>query len=59
MKNGLQLVKSRPKSYKIKNNHNFILGIVDDLFYIRHISLMDDYLKTRIGMLVNTPIEIN
>ena len=57
MKNRLRLIRARPNFYRINDNPNVSLGIVDCSIYIRQISLEDDYHKKRMDMLACTPVE--
>ena len=43
MKTRLRLIRARPNFYKISDNPNIILGIVDCLFYTCRSALKDDY----------------
>ena len=57
MKIRLRLIRARPKFYKISDNPNVSLGIVDCSFYIRCIALKDAYHKKRMDMRAYTPVE--
>ena len=59
MKIRLRLIRARPSFYKISDNPNVSLGIVDCSLYTRRIALMDDYHKTRMDMLAYAPVEYN
>ena len=59
MKFRLRLIRARPNSYMISDNHNVSLGIVDCSFYTFRIALEDDYHKKRMDMLAYTPVEFN
>ena len=59
MKVRLRLIRARPKFYKISDNPNAILGIVDCSLYTRGIGLKDDYHKKRMDMLAYTLVEFN
>ena len=59
MKIRLRLITARPNFYKISDNPNVSLGIVDCSFYARRIALKDDYHKKRIDMLAYAPVEYN
>ena len=53
------LIRARPNFYKISDNPNVSLGIVDCSLYTRHIALKDDYQKKRMDMLAHTSVEFN
>ena len=55
----LRLIRARPNFYKISDNHNVSLGIVDCSLYTRRIALKDDYHKKRLDMLAYAPVEFN
>ena len=55
----LRLIRARPNFYKISDNPNISLVIVDCSLYIRRIALKDDYHKKRMDMLAYTPVEFN
>ena len=59
MKIRLRLIRARPNSYKISDNPNVSLGIVDCSLYTRRIALKDDYHKKRMDMLDYTPVEFS
>ena len=43
LKNGLRLIRARPKFYMITDNPNVSLGIVGCSLYTRRIALKDEY----------------
>ena len=53
----LRLITARLKFYKISDNPNVSLGIVDCSLYTRRIALKDDYPKKRMDMLAYAPVE--
>ena len=57
MKTRVRLVTARPNFYKINDNPNISLGVVDCSFYTRSIALKDDYHKKQMEMLPYTPVE--
>ena len=57
MKVRLRLIRARPNFYKISDNPNVSLGIVDFSLYTRRIALKDDYHKKRMDKLAYTPVE--
>ena len=57
MKIRLRLIRARPNFYKISENPNAILRIVDCSLYTRRIALKDDYHKKRMDMLAYTPVD--
>ena len=59
MKVRLRLIRARPNFYKISDNPNVNLKIVDCSLYTRRIALKDDYHKKRMDMLAYTPVEFN
>ena len=59
MKIRLRLIRARPNFYKISDNPNVSLGIVDCSLYTRRIALKDDYHKKRMDMLAYAPVEYN
>ena len=59
MKIRQRLIRARPNFYKISDNPNVSLGIVDCSLYTRRIDLKDDYHKKRTDMLAYTPVEFN
>ena len=59
MKIRLRLIRARPNFYKISDNPNVSLGIVDSSLYTRRIALKDEYHKKRMDMLAYTPVEFN
>ena len=56
MKSRLRLTRARPNFYKISDNPNVSLGIVDCSLYTRRIALKDDYHKKRMDMLAYAPV---
>ena len=56
MKIGLRLIRARPNSYLITDNHNVNLGIGDCSRYTGRIALKDDYHKKRMDMLAYAPV---
>ena len=59
MKFRLRLIRARPNFYKISDNPNVSLGIVDCSLYTRRIALNDDYHKKRRDMLAYSPVKFN
>ena len=59
MKIRLQLIRAKPIFYKISDNPNVSLGIVDCSLYTRRIALKDDYHEKRMDMLAYAPVEYN
>ena len=59
MKIRLRLIGARTNFYRISDNPNVSLGIVDCSLYTRRIALKDDYHKKRMDMLAYTPVEFN
>ena len=59
MKIRLPLIRARPNFYKISENPNVSLGIVDCSLYTRRIVLKDDYHEKRMSMLAYAPVEHN
>ena len=59
MKIRLRLIRARPKFYKISDNPNLSLGIVDCSFYTRRTALKDDYHQKRMDRIAYTPVEFN
>ena len=57
MKIRLRLRRARSNFYKISDNPNVSLGIVDCSLYTRRIALKDDYRKKRRDMLAYAPVE--
>ena len=57
MKNRLRLVRARPNFYKISDNPDVSLGIVDCSLYTRCIALKDEYHNKRMDMLAYAPAE--
>ena len=55
----LSLIGARPNFYKISDNPNVSLRIVDCTLYSRRISLKDDYQKKRRDMLACAAVEYN
>ena len=55
----LQLMRARPNFYRISDNTNASLRIVDCSLYTRRIALTDDYRGKRMYMLAYTPVEYN
>ena len=53
----LRLIRARPNFYKIIDNPNVSLGIVDCSPYTRRTALEDDYHKKRMDMLAYAPVE--
>ena len=59
MKIRLRLIRTRPNLYKISDNPNVSLGIVDCSLYTRRIALNDDYHKKRMDKLAYATVEYN
>ena len=59
MKVRLRLIRARPNFYKISDNPNVSLGIVDCSLYTRRIALKDDFHKKRMDMLAYALVEYN
>ena len=59
MKVRTRLIRARPNFYKISDNPNIVLGIVDCSLYTRQFGLKEDYYKRRMNMLAYTPVEYN
>ena len=59
MKIRLRLIRARPNFYKISDNPNVSLGIVDCSLYTRRTALKDDYHKKKMDMLAYAPVEYN
>ena len=59
MKIRLCLIRARPNFYRISDNPNNSLGIVDCSLYARRIALEDDYHKKRMDMLAYAFVEYN
>ena len=59
VKSRLRLSRARLNFYKISDNPNVSLGIVDFSLHTRRIALKDDYHKERMDMLAYTPVEFN
>ena len=57
MKTKLRLIRARPNFYKISDNPNVSLGIVDCSIYTRRIALKDEYQKNRMDMLAYALVE--
>ena len=55
----LRLNRARPNFYRISDNANVILGIVDCSLYAQRIALTDDYHKKRKDMLAYTPLDFS
>ena len=59
MKNRLRLIRARPNFYRIFDNPNVSLVIVDCSLYTSRIALKGDYHKKRMDMLAYTPVQLN
>ena len=59
MKVRLRLIRARPNFYRISDNPNVSLRIVECSLYTRRIALKYDYHKKRMDMLAYTPVEFN
>ena len=59
MKVRQRLTRARPNCYKISDNPNVSLGIVDCSIYSRRNAPKEDYHKKRMDMLAYTPVELN
>ena len=57
MKFRLRQIRARPHFYKISDNPNSSLTIVDCSLYTHRIALKDDYHKERMDMLAYAPVE--
>ena len=57
MKVRIRLISARPNFFKISDNPNVILGIVDCSLYTRRIALKDNYHKKKMDMLAYAPVE--
>ena len=57
MKIRLRLIRPRPYFYKISDNPNVSLGIVDCSLYTRRVVRKHDYHKNRMDMLAYVPVE--
>ena len=57
MKIRLRLIRARPNFYKISDNPNASLGIVECSLYTHLFALKDDYHKKRMDMLAYAPVE--
>ena len=55
----LRPIRARPNFYKISDNPNVSLRIIDCSLYTRRIALKNDYHKKRMDMLAYTPVELN
>ena len=59
MKTRLRLIRAKPKFYKISDNPNVSLGIVDCSLYTRRIAPIDDYHRNRMNLLAYAHVEYN
>ena len=57
MKIRVRLNRARPNFYRISDNPNVNLGIVDCYLYTRHIALKDNYHIKRMDMLAYAAVE--
>ena len=59
MKVRIRIIRARPNFYKISENSNVSLGIVDCSLYTRRVMLKEDYHKKRMSQLAYAPVEYN
>ena len=59
MKSRLRLIRARPNFYKISDNPNISLGIVDCSLHTRRTAPKEDYHQKRVDMLAYIPVEFN
>ena len=59
IKSRLRLIRARPNFYRISDNPNVGLGIVDCSLYTRRTALKVDYHKKQTDMFADSPVAFN